>query len=238
MVDKKKLIKIRNISIGAIIGITIGGVGTNLLEGITSSGIINIPFIIDEIPVYPITKQEFYIDSISENDNIIREKEPTKSNMTKGDILMLNDAEINITEPYKERFDTEWRTYVTDLEYVKETTTYAFKSLTEDEKEEKIKNFKEGNIELAVENYDTLSETEEEIIYLTKEELENNTYSASLIINNIDYKNKKMTDESESYNIVYSAAYSVTSVSVGIFGGLFAYIIGEKDKKNVKKKIK
>ncbi len=240
MITKDKKITIRNISIGAIIGIAIGGTGTVLVASV-KSGVVNMPFIIDEVPIYPVTTQEFYIDSLSSTNNIVEEKEPVKSKKTFNDVFSLNDVEIKITSPYKEQYDTRGsiNRKVTDSEYVKETTTYAFELLTEEEKEEKINSFKEGNIELAIENYDSLSETEEEIIYLTEEELEKKAFSASIIINNVDYKNKEMVNESEVYNIAYSVIFSTMSIIAGSLGALCADIIDEKeDKENVKKKRK
>lgn len=239
MVDKKKLIKIRNISIGAIIGISIGSTGTILVTSV-KSGVVNMPFIIDEVPIYPVTTQEFYIESLSSTNNIVVEKEPVKDKKTFYDVLSLNDVEIKIISPYKEQYDTRGsiRYKVTDSEYVKEITTYAFYSLTEEEKEEKINSFKKGNIELAIENYDSSSETEE-IIYLTEEELEKKAFSASIIINNVDYKNKEMVNESEDSNIAYSIIFSAMSLIGGTVGASCACILDEiEDKKNVKKKIK
>jgi len=240
MTTKDKKITIRNISIGTIIGIAIGSTGTILVAS-EKSGVVNMPFIIDEVPIYPVTTQEFYIDSLSSTNNIVEEKEPVKSYLMASDVLSLNDVEIKITSPYKEQYDTRGsiKHKVTNSEYVKETTTYAFESLTEEEKEEKINNFKEGNIELAIKNYNTSSETEEEIIYLTEEEIEKKTFSASLIINNVDYKNIEMVNESEVYNIAYSGIFSTVSINGGALGALCAAIIDEKeDKENVKKKRK
>lgn len=240
MITKNKKITIRNISIGAIIGIAIGGTGTILVASV-KSGVVNMPFIIDEVPIYPVTTQEFYIDSLSSTNNIVVEKEPVKDNKIFNDVLSLNDVEIKITSPYKEQYDTRGsiKHKVTDSEYVKEITTYAFESLTEEEKEEKINSFKEGNIELAIENYDSSSETEEEIIYLTEEELEKKAFSASIIINNIDYKNKEMVNESEVSNINYSGIFSIMAIIGGALGASCAGILDEKeDKENVKKKRK
>ena len=240
MITKNKKITIRNISIGAIIGIAIGSTGT-ILAGGAIGGVVNMPFIIDEVPIYPVTTQEFYIDSLSSTNNIVEEKESVKSKKTLDDILSLNDIEIKIISPYKEQYDTRGsiKHKVTDSEYVKETTTYAFESLTEEEKEEKINSFKKGNIELAIENYDSSSETEEEIIYLTEEELEKKAFSASIIINNVDYKNKEMVNESEDSNIAYSIIFSAMSLIGGTLGASCAGILDEKeDKENVKKKRK
>ena len=46
MITKDKKITIRNISIGAIIGIAIGSTGTILVASV-KSGVVNMPFIID-----------------------------------------------------------------------------------------------------------------------------------------------------------------------------------------------
>lgn len=239
MVDKNKLIKIRKISLGTIGGVLMGGLPiayTSCLEGY-----VDIPFHQDKYIGYEVTTKTFHIDEMVEGNNEVVD--------AGFEVLYLGEREINFLEAVTFKTYDQYRERVVKKntrEIAREENYYKYymSSLTDDEIENIVNQFINGEFSEISDNADVTRHTYDIADNLTLEELDSDYYySADLTINTVDYDNTTvLTENKDSYTLdVLNSFCLLFCASVGYVGGaLCAYINtkGELDKETEKTKVK
>ena len=228
MVDKKKLIKIRNISLATITGALVAGVPTIVLASLgTGLKYIDLPFHQDKCPGYEVTTRNFHIDTMIEGKNEVIESETKVLYLNEDEIDDLLGVSLKTYDQYRERIvDTNSR-------IAREENYYEYYDILTDEEVDTIINqFKNGEFREISANADNKRNEFDIAEYLLLEELNNKShYSADLTINTVNYdKSISVTeDDSEYYNIAFFSL-----VVSGAMGGLFPALLEEQEKEKIK----
>lgn len=232
MVDKRKLIKIRNISIGTITGALVTGVPTIALASLgTGLEYIDLPFHQDKCPGYEVTTRNFHIDTMKEGENEVVESEPEVVYLNKDEINDLSGVSFKTYDQYSERIVNR------NSRIAREENYYEYYDILTDEEVDTIINqFKNGEFREISDNADIKRNEFDIAEYLLPEELDNEShYSADLTINTVNYdKSIPVTEEDTYYyNIVFFGL-----VSIGAIGGCLPALFDSADEEQEKEKVK
>ena len=237
MVDKKKLIRIRNISIGAITGALITGGPTIALASLaTGFEYVDFPFIKDKCSGYEVTTKNFHIDIMKEGENEVVESNPKVLYLSKDEIDDLSAVSFKIYDQYIERIITGNSRIAREEKYYE----YDINTLTAEEIDTIINQFKNGEFREISDNADIKRNDFDIVDYQTLEELDNgNYYSADLTIKTVNYDKYITITEEDSwlYNETAGALLLIGAI-IGSSVEMFKDIIDEEKKENVKNKTK
>lgn len=236
MVDKRKLIRIRNISIGAITGALVTGVPTIALASLgTGLEYIDLPFHQDKCPGYEVTTRNFHIDTMIEGENEVIESEPKVLYLNEDEIDDLLGLSFKTYDQYSERIVNR------NSRIAREENYYEYYDILTDEEVDTIINqFKNGEFREISDNADIKHNEFDIAEYLLPEELDNEShYSADLTINTVNYdKSIPVTEEDLLYyNIVFFGLVSIGAIG-GCFPALFDSVDEERERVKVKTKEK
>lgn len=232
MVDKKKLIKIRNLSIGAITGVptvTLASLGTGFEY-------VDFPFIKDKCSGYEVTTKNFHIDIMKEGENEVVESNPKVLYLSKDEIDDLSAVSFKTYDQYIERIITGNSRIAREEKYYE----YDINTLTAEEIDTIINQFKNGEFREISDNADIKRNDFDIVDYQTLEELDNgNYYSADLTIKTVNYDKYITITEEDSwlYNETAGALLLIGAI-IGSSVEIFKDIIDEEKKENVKNKTK
>ena len=237
MVDKKKLIKIRNLSIGAITGALVTGVPTVTLASLgTGLEYIDLPFTKDKCPGYEVTTKNFHIDTMKEGENEVVESDPKVLYLSKDEIDDLSGVSFKTYDQYSERIVNRNSRIAREENYYE----YDINTLTDEEIDKIINQFKNGEFREISDNADTNWNDFDIVDYQTLEELDNgNYYSADLTIKTVNYDKYITITEEDSwlYNETAGALLLIGAI-IGSSVEMFKDIIDEEKKENIKNKTK
>ena len=230
MVDKKKLIKIRNLSIGAITGALVTGVPTVTLASLgTGLEYIDLPFTKDKCPGYEVTTKNFHIDTMKEGENEVVESDPKVLYLSKDEIDDLSGVSFKTYDQYSERIVNRNSIIAREENYYE----YDINTLTDEEIDKIINQFKNGEFREISDNADTNWNDFDIVDYQTLEELDNgNYYSADLTIKTVNYDKYITIPEEDSwlYNETAGALLLIGAI-IGSSVEMFKDIIDEEKKK-------
>ena len=230
MVDKKKLIKIRNLSIGAITGALITGGPTIALASLaTGFEYVDFPFIKDKCSGYEVTTKNFHIDIMKEGENEVVESNPKVLYLSKDEIDDLSAVSFKIYDQYIERIITGNSRIAREEKYYE----YDINTLTAEEIDTIINQFKNGEFREISDNADIKRNDFDIVDYQTLEELDNgNYYSADLTIKTVNYDKYITITEEDSwlYNETAGSLLLIGAI-IGSSVEMFKDIIDEEKKK-------
>lgn len=230
MVDKKKLIRIRNISIGAITGALITGGPTIALASLaTGFEYVDFPFIKDKCSGYEVTTKNFHIDTMKEGENEVVESDPKVLYLSKDEIDDLSGVSFKTYDQYSEHIVNRNSRIAREENYYE----YDINTLTDEEIDKIINQFKNGEFREISDNADTNWNDFDIVDYQTLEELNNgNYYSADLTIKTVNYDKYITITEEDSwlYNETAGALLLIGAI-IGSSVEMFKDIIDEEKKK-------
>lgn len=213
------------ISLGVLSGAVIFGGAQVVWANRDCDGNFNLPYRWDKVKTYGVTTEEFSIEELLAENNVVVEEPSKKEYLSEFDILGMNNSlEVSSYSPWGGTDSTGVFERETSEKTIRQyyRCTFDRDSLTEEQKREKIEFFQNGEIEKVIEDCDWERTEKEEAKVLTKEELEKDTYSTKLVVSSIDYndthfnKESKMEYEDSNFNFQLMT----------IVGAAFGFIAG------------